>query len=462
MHYPQFPPNFLFGTATAAFQIEGSPDADGKGKSIWDVFTHTPGKIRTGENADIACDSYRNPKRDIGLMAELGLNAYRFSIAWSRILPEGRGQINQKGMDYYNRLVDSLLERDITPYITLFHWDTPQALQELCGGFAGRDMAHYFADYAEMFVKSLGDRTKNWITLNEPWEHAAFGHLLGTHAPGRHNPFAYFRVAHHELLGHGLAVERIRSASPDARVGITLSLTPIYPATSKPKDVAAAKVADQFFNDFYLDGIFKGSYPNPLWKQIGIARPKVGAEDMKIISRPIDFLGVNYYSREFARAAWYVPFLRAWVEEVPVHDQEQLINGIQYTNAGREVYPPAFYTMLMRLKNEYGNPYMYITENGASFTDVVENEFVHDPLRISFLEGYMEAAAQAIRDGLNLHGYFIWSMVDNFEWSSGFSKRFGLVHVDHNTQQRIIKDSGLWVREMIRSQERLHLSTPES
>jgi beta-glucosidase len=452
MSDPQFPPHFLFGTATAAFQVEGSPQADGKGQSIWDVFTHTPGKIRSGENADTACDTYRHPERDIALMTELGLNAYRFSIAWSRVLPEGRGHINQKGMDYYSRIVDLLLDRDITPYITLFHWDTPQALQDRCGGFAGRDMAGYFADYAEGVVKALGDRAKNWITLNEPWEHAGFGHLLGTHAPGRHNPFTYFRVAHHELLGHGLAVERIRSVSPDARVGITLSLTPIYPATTQPKDVAAARVADQFFNDFYLDGIFKGRYPNPLWKQIGIARPRIGAEDMKIISRPIDFLGVNYYSREFARAAWYIPFLRAWVDEVSVNDQEQMIHGVQYTNAGREVYPPAFYTMLMRLKNEYGNPLMYITENGASFTDLIENECVHDPLRISFLQGYMEAAAQAIRDGVNLHGYFIWSLVDNFEWNSGFSKRFGLVYVDHKTQQRIVKDSGFWVREMIRSQ----------
>jgi beta-glucosidase len=453
MSFPQFPPNFLFGTATAAFQIEGSPAADGKGKSIWDVFTHKPGKIRTGENADIACDSYRNPERDLALMTELGLNAYRFSIAWSRVLPSGRGQVNQKGMDYYRRLVDLLLERDITPFITLFHWDTPQALQELCGGFAGRDMAEYFADYAEIVVKNLGDRAKNWITLNEPWEHAAIGYLLGVHAPGRHNPFTYFRVAHHELLGHGLAVERIRSVESDAKVGITLSLTPIYPRTTKPEDIAAAKVAHQFFNDFFLDGVFKGSYPNPLWKQAGIARPKIGADDMKIISRPIDFLGVNYYSREFARAAWYVPFLRAWVDEVPVNDQEQVINGVQYTNAGREVYPPAFYNTLIHLRDQYGNPDMYITENGASFTDVLVTGRVHDNLRISFLEGYMEAAAQAIRDGVNLHGYFIWSLIDNFEWNSGFSKRFGLVYVDHVTQQRVIKDSGYWVQELIRSQQ---------
>ena len=454
MSYPQFPPDFLFGTATAAFQIEGSPTVDNKGKSIWDVYTHTPGKIVTGENADLACDTYRNPERDLDLMTELNFNAYRFSIAWSRVLPEGRGQVNQKGMDYYRCLVDLLLERDITPFITLFHWDTPQALQELCGGFAGRDMAYYFADYAETVVKALGDRAKNWITLNEPWEHAAFGHLLGTHAPGHHNPFTYFRVAHHELLGHGLALERIRSILTDARVGITLSLTPIYPASSNPKDISAAKVANQFFNDFYLDGIFKGAYPNPLWKKAGIARPRVHADDMKIISAPVDFLGVNYYSREFARAAWYVPFLGAWVDEVQVNHQEQIINGQQYTNAGREVYPPAFYDMLMRLKDDYGNPHMYITENGASFTDTIDDGRVYDPLRIAFLEGYMEAVAQAIRDGVNLHGYFIWSLVDNFEWNNGFSKRFGLVHVDHVTQKRIVKDSGRWVAKMIQMQGR--------
>jgi len=452
MEYPQFPPKFLFGTATAAFQIEGSPRFDGKGASIWDTFTHKPGKVITGENADVACETYANPERDLALISELGFNAYRFSIAWSRVLPEGRGRVNQKGMDYYSRLVDSLLARNILPFITLFHWDTPQVLQDLCGGFAGRDMAFYFADYAEIVVKALGDRAKHWITLNEPWEHAAFGHLLGIHAPGRHNPFVYFRAAHHQLLGHGLAVERIRSASPDARVGITLSLTPIYPVTEKSKDAAAARVANQFFNDFYLDGIFKGSYPDPLWKKIGIARPRVDAEDMSIISRPVDFLGVNYYSREFARAAWYVPFLGAWVDEVDTGGKEAVVNGYQYTDTGREVYPPAFYELLMRLKNEYGNPLMYITENGASFTDTLENGRVHDPLRVSFLEGYMNAAATAIQDGVNLKGYFIWSLMDNFEWNNGFSKRFGLTYVDHTTQERTIKDSGYWVKKMIEAQ----------
>ncbi|NTU75716.1 MAG: family 1 glycosylhydrolase, partial [Anaerolineaceae bacterium] len=284
------------------------------------------------------------------------------------------------------------------------------------------------------------------------WEHAAFGHLLGTHAPGHHNPFTYFRVAHHQLLGHGLAVERIRAASPDARVGITLSLTPIYPATDLKKDAAAAKVANQFFNDFFLDGIFKGSYPNPLWKRIGIARPKVGVDDMSIISHPVDFLGVNYYSREFARSAWYVPFLGAWVDEVKTGGKELTVNGRHYTVNGREIYAPAFYDQLMRLKTEYGNPLLYITENGAAFSDQLENGKVHDPQRIAFLEAYMNEAAHAIRAGVNLKGYFIWSLIDNFEWSLGYSARFGLVHVNHATQERTIKDSGYWVRDMIQNQ----------
>ena len=448
--YPQFPKDFLFGTATSAYQIEGSPYADGKGPSIWDTFTYTVGKIEGGDKADTACDTYANPSPDLDLMRALNLNAYRFSVAWARVLPTGRGTVNQKGLDYYNRLVDELLRRNIAPFVTLFHWDTPQGIQDVCQGFAGRDCASYFADYSEIVARSLGDRVKNWITLNEPWEHAALGHLLGVHAPGMHNPWAYFRVAHHQLLGHGLAVERIRSLWPDARVGVTLSLTPIVPVS--PKDEKAAGIANQFFNDFYLDAIFKGRYPEPLWSRIRLARPKLAPEDMRIISRPIDFLGVNYYSREFARSAWYVPFLGAWVDEVKTGGKELTVNGRHYTVNGREIYAPAFYDQLMRLKTEYGNPLLYITENGAAFSDQLENGKVHDPQRIAFLEAYMNEAARAIRNGVNLKGYFIWSLIDNFEWSLGYSARFGLVHVNHATQERTIKDSGYWVRDMIRNQ----------
>jgi beta-glucosidase len=452
MPYPQFPPGFIFGTASSAFQIEGACNVDGKGPSIWDTFSHTPGKITTGDTAETACDAYAHPERDLNLMRQLGLNAYRFSIAWTRILPSGRGQVNQKGLDYYSRLVDAVLERGMLPFVTLYHWDMPQALQDQCGGFAGRDCAAYFADYAEVAASALGDRVQHWITLNEPWEHATLGHLLGAHAPGRHNPWATFRAAHHQLLAHGLAVERIRAAAPGAEVGITLSLTPILPLTGKPADIQAARVANQFFNDFYLDAVLKGVYPDLLWRKIGLARPPVAPGDMQIISRPMDFLGINYYSREFARAAWYVPFLGAWVDEVATHGVEGVYNGREYTATGREIYPPGLYDLLIKLKNDYGNPTLYITENGAAFADRLEDGCVHDRPRIAFLDGYLSEAARAIRDGADIRGYFIWSLVDNFEWNVGYSARFGLVYVDHTTQVRLVKNSGFWVGEMIRSQ----------
>jgi beta-glucosidase len=452
MPYPQFPQGFLFGTASSAFQIEGGCSVDGKGPSIWDTFTHTPGKIHAGDTAETACNTYADPDTDINLMSKLGLNAYRFSIAWSRVLPTGDGRVNTPGMDYYSRLVDKLLERGISPFITLYHWDMPQALQERCGGFAGRDCAAYFADYAAKVVHHLGDRVKNWITLNEPWEHAALGHFLGGHAPGKHNLWTYFRVAHHQLLGHGMAVERIRSLCPDAQVGITLSTTPVYPATSNPRDARAAVVASQFLNEFYLDAVIKGAYPEPLWGRSRLARPQVAAGDMEIISRPLDFLGINYYSREFGRAAWYVPFLGAWIDEVATGGKEAVINDRLYTASGREVYPRGMYDLLMRIKNEYGNPPIYITENGAAFTDRLEDGCVHDAQRTAFLDGYMSEAAHAIQDGLDLRGYFIWSLTDNFEWNLGYSARFGLVYVDFATQQRTIKDSGLWLKEVIQNQ----------
>jgi beta-glucosidase len=450
--YPQFPKDFVFGTATAAFQIEGGWNADGKGPSIWDTFTHEPGEIKTGDDAEVACNTYHDYQTDIDLLAQLNFNAYRFSIAWSRVLPQGKGAVNAKGLDYYDRVVDALLAKNITPFVTLFHWDLPQALEDSIGGFAGRDCAYHFADYAEVVVKRLGDRAKHWITLNEPWEHACFGHLLGDHAPGQHNPWTYFRVAHHQLLGHGLALQRIRSISPDARVGTTLSMSPILPATHRPKDVRAALIGDQFFNGFFFDAIFKGRYPDPLWSRVRLVRPKVQPDDMKIISQPIDFLGLNYYSREFGRYAWNVPFLQFWSDGNMDFDHEQVIDGMPYTASGREIYPEGLYDCLLRIKRDYNNPLLYITENGAAFTDVVENDRVHDPLRVMYLDGYLTAAQRAMLAGVNLQGYFIWTLMDNFEWQEGYGKRFGLIHVDHQTQKRIIKDSGYWVRDMIQNQ----------
>ncbi|MCP4199955.1 MAG: beta-glucosidase [Proteobacteria bacterium] len=452
MSYPQFPKNFLFGTATAAYQIEGGWNADGKGLSIWDTFCRTPGKIHGGESGEIACNTYHDFHTDIDLMSALGLNAYRFSIAWPRIQPQGFGEVNRKGLDYYSRLVDALLQKGITPFVTLFHWDLPQALYDYYRGFGGRETANYFADYAEIVVRRLGDRVKYWITLNEPWEHAALGYFLGEHAPGERNPRAYFCVAHHQLLGHGMAVERVRGLVPDAKIGIALSQHLIHARTNSDTDRQAAAIADQFMNTWYLDALYRGAYPEPLWSRARWLRPQVYPGDLELISQPTDFLGINYYSRNFARHAWYIPFLHAWIDGDLTAEKEFVDEGRQYTSMGWEVYPQGIYDVITRLKNEYDNPVIYITENGAAFTDLLVDGRVHDPLRRSFLDQYMRKTANAISDGADVRGYFIWSLMDNFEWATGYSKRFGLIYVDHTTQERTTKDSGYWVREMITAQ----------
>lgn len=454
MSYPQFPQGFFFGTASSAFQIEGSPEADGKGASIWDQYSHRKGTIREGDTADIACNTYIEPVSDLDRMSDLGFNSYRFSIAWSRIFPEGIGQVNQKGLDYYDRLVDLILERQLTPFVTLYHWDMPLALFNQYQGFASRQAAYDFAEYVAVVVKALGDRVKHWITLNEPWEHASLGYLLGRHAPGIRNPWKAVAAIHHQLLGHGLAVERIRTLAPDASVGIALSQSPGVPYSPRPnpREVAAARLADQAFNELFLDAIFRGVYPEPVWSRIRPLQPKIAAGDMEIISAPIDFLGINYYSREFVRPAWYVPLVGFVPEDVQTYGHEVNLGGRAFTASGWEIYPQAFYDLLMKLKNEYGNPPVIITENGAAFEDVLVEDRVHDPLRVRFLADYMGQAARAARGGLNLKGYFIWSLTDNFEWSQGYSVRFGLVYVDFHTQQRTVKDSGRWVAELIRSQ----------
>jgi beta-glucosidase len=448
MSYPQFPKGFLFGSATAAFQVEGGWNEDGKGLSTWDVFMHQAARAAHSHSAEVACDTYHNFQTDINLMAELGLNSYRFSTAWSRILPAGKGQVNAKGLDYYKRLVDALLEKNILPFITLFHWDMPQDLFLSCGGFAGRDAAAYFADYVEVTVRALGDRVKHWITLNEPWEHAMMGHFLGEQAPGIRNPWTYFRVAHHELLGHGLAVKCIRSLSPDAKVGITLSQFPVYPRTNTAKDYDAASFADLFVNRFFLDGIYRGEYPAKLWERAWPLRPPIKAEDMQIIAQPTDFLGVNYYNRMFANQVWYLPILQAWIDRNTPKNMYDPVLG--------DAYPHGIYELAMRYRDEYGNPPMYITENGcgddASVVYDLAHGRVHDPLRQQYLERYLAELAQAARDGADVRGYFVWTTMDNLEWAHGYTMRMGLLHVNHATQQRTVKDSAYWYRDLIRSQ----------
>jgi beta-glucosidase len=437
-----FGKDFLFGAATAAYQIEGGWNEDGKGRSIWDVFSHTKGKIRDGATGDVACGTYHDFQTDVEIMAALGLNAYRFSVSWSRVMPEGRGKVNEKGLDYYSRLVDALLEKGIRPFITLFHWDTPEALFRQYGGFAGRETASCFADYSALVVKRLGDRVKDWITLNEPWEHAMFGHFLGEHAPGIRNPWTYFKVAHHELLGHGLAVQAIRAARGGMNVGITLSQFPVYPARFEPKgkDMDSVELADEFINRFYLDGVFRGRYPENLFRRLWPIVPKVKPGDMETIVQPIDFLGVNYYSRIFAARKWYIPFLRTWVDRAPTDHR------YDHPVLGPQGYPEGFLELAKRYRKEYGNPVVYITENGT-----VGGE-LRDANRIEYTRLYLEALRTAIDQGADIRGYFHWTLIDNFEWSSGLSCPMGLVQVEHSTQKRTVRDSGYWYRDLIAGQ----------
>ena len=444
----QFPRGFAFGTATAAFQIEGGWNEDGKGDSIWDTFMHHPRRAIHRRAAEMAVDTYHDFQTDVDLMAQLSHNAYRFSIAWARVLPEGRGQVNLKGLDYYQRLVDALLEKSITPFITLYHWDMPQALASAYGGFIGRRGAYDYADYVEVVVKALGDRVKHWITLNEPWEHAMFGHFLGEHAPGKRNPWAYFKVAHHELLAHGLGVQRIRSLSPDAKVGITLSQFPVFPTEDTLRNREAALFADLFVNRFYLDGLYRGVYPEVLWRRLWLFKPPIQNGDMEIISQPTDFLGVNYYSPLFAYYSWDIPFFQAWIDRKTPMGRKYVEDAM----LGPGPYPSGIYQLAMRYRDEYGNPPVYITENGTATQDKVEDGRVHDLYRQRYLELYLAQLRRAISEGADIRGYFMWSLMDLCEWALGYTCPMGMIYVDHETQKRIVKDSAYWYRDLIRSQ----------
>ncbi|MBP6786384.1 MAG: beta-glucosidase [Candidatus Promineofilum sp.] len=448
----QLPRDFLFGAATSAYQIEGGWDADGKGPSIWDRFSHQPGRIHNGDTGDTAAETYRDFQTDIDIMRGLGLDAYRFSIAWSRVMPDGRGRVNNKGLDYYDRLVDELLAQGLLPFPTLFHWDMPQALQDVKGGFAQRDAAEYFADYATTVVGRLGDRVDHWTTLNEPWVHATLGCLIGAHAPGRRNPWAYLRTVHYQLLAHGLAAARIRSLSPTARVGIALNLTPFYPAGDGRHDREAADMGDQLLNRLFLDPLFRGRYPDPLWRKMRLFQPRIRPGDMDLIAQPLDFLGVNYYTRSVLRYHRLVPLLHLWPKDLGIIAGLDVEAEGTYTAMGWEVYPAGLFETLLRLKKEYGNPTIYVTENGAAFLDTVEPDGrIRDEARRVYLEQHLAVVGAAARAGVDVRGYFVWSIIDNFEWAHGYDKRFGLVHVDFATQQRIIKDSGYWYARLIRA-----------
>lgn len=438
---PTFPKDFIWGAATASFQIEGATTEDGRGESIWDRFCATPGKVLNGDTGDPACDHYHRWREDIALMKGLGLQAYRFSLAWPRIFPNGTGQLNQKGLEFYDRLVDGLLEAGIKPYATLYHWDLPQALQDR-GGWANRDTAYAFAHYADVVARALGDRVAGWITHNEPWCASILSYWIGEHAPGLKNGPA-LEAAHHILLSHGLAVPAIRAAAPNAEVGITLNFSPAHPASDSPADIAAARRHDGFFNRWFADPLYRASYPEDmveLYAKMGAGAP-VRDGDMQVIAAPIDFLGVNYYNR-------------AVIKDDPGGDSPLGYTTLrpegEYTHMDWEVYPEALRELLVRLHADYAPGRLYVTENGAAYPDeLAADGRVHDAARARFLERHFAAVHAAIQQGAPVKGFFVWSLMDNFEWAWGYSRRFGIVYVDYATQRRTPKDSAHYVTDVI-------------
>jgi beta-glucosidase len=440
----QFPANFLWGTATASYQIEGAWDEDGKGESIWDRFTHTPGCIQDGSTGDVACDHYHRWPEDVAMMADLGLQAYRFSIAWPRILPDGRGPINRAGIDFYSRLVDTLLEANIIPFVTLYHWDLPQALQEQ-GGWPLRATGEAFVEYADVVSQQLGDRVKHWITHNEPWCIGFLSHQLGEHAPGHQDWNEAIRASHHVLLSHGWAVPVIRRNSSGAEVGITLNYTHATPASSSPADRAAARWFDGYFNRWFTDPVYGRHYPADMVADYETAGhlPNgldfVQPGDMETIAVQTDFLGANYYTREVQRS-----------EEATDNEPQTIFPDLAKTEMGWEVYPEGLYHLLCRLHFHYNVPKIYITENGASYSTGPDADGkVRDQNRLAYLRQHFAATHRAIEAGAPVAGFFVWSLMDNFEWAKGYLQRFGIVWVDFETQRRIPKESARWLSGVI-------------
>ncbi len=453
----KFPKNFFWGTATAAYQIEGAVLEDGKGTSIWDTFAHTKNKIHNADTGDFACDHYHRFKDDVRLMQALNTNAYRFSAAWSRIQPNGKGKPNPKGIAFYDQLLDALLEAGIAPFMTLYHWDLPQALEETRdsesrGGWANRDTALRFAEYAHLMAQHFGSRVEGIITLNEPLVFTMLGHVTGQHAPGHTDLSLAFRVAHHALLAHGLAVQGIREACKTP-VGIALSMSYVEPVTDSSEDVFAANALDALMNRLFADPIYKGHYP-PELEAFLPALPENFTDDLPTIAQPLDFLGVNYYFRYLVQT----PKANSTAEGVaallqfagmPVEIIPEAARGNPTTGFGWEVYPKGLYQQLEKVHLDYAPKHIFITENGAAYPDEMRDGAVHDPERRRYLELHLEQCALLIEQGIPLEGYFCWSLLDNFEWAEGYSQRFGLYHVDFATQQRTLKSSGAWYRDFI-------------
>ena len=439
----RFPDNFLWGAATAAYQIEGSPLADGAGASIWQRFSHDPRLMATkGDTGDVACDHYNRMEADVALMKSLGLQAYRFSVAWGRVLPDGTGRVNEAGLAFYERLVDTLIANGIEPLCTLFHWDMPAALDDR-GGWLNRDSAKWFADYARIMFERLDGRVRKWVTLNEPWVVTDGGYLHGALAPGHKNMFEAPIASHNLMRAHGAAVKVYREVGAH-EIGLVVNIEPKYPASDSPEDIAATARADAYMNRQYLDPALKGEYPAELKDIFGEAWPDWPASDLTDIAQPVDFIGINYYTRNVVRhdeTQW--PLKASMVMQI----------GKTYTETGWEVHAPALTDLLKEFKRRYGDTPLYITENGAAFYDppVAAEDGVHDPLRVSYLKGHIAAVGEAIAAGVDVRGYMLWSLFDNLEWSLGYSKRFGMVHVDFVSQTRTPKASAHLYRRIIAS-----------
>lgn len=438
-----FPEGFLWGTATAAYQIEGAYNEDGKGESIWDRFCMNPGNIKKGDTGNIACDHYHLFEKDIDIMKELGVNTYRFSVSWPRIFPDGKGRPNSKGIDFYKRLLDKLLKYNIKPSITLYHWDLPQKLQDI-GGWANREITDYFEQYAGYMFKEFKDTGSHWVTHNEPAVTVMSGYWNGSFAPGIKDPSTAIAASHNILLSHGKAVRAFRESGAEGEIGIALNIWPNYPGTNKKEDIEAAERVNDASVNWYIDPILKGKYPEGMLKLYSekLVLPEITEKDMRLISEPIDFMGINYYSCNFIKNSTGTGF----------YDADCVPTQYDVTDFEWLIYPEGLYKVLVDINNSHSGLKLFVSENGAAFNDMIDrNVNIEDAGRLDYLYKHFLQAHRAIQDGVNLAGYYVWSLMDNFEWAHGYSKRFGIVYVDFKTQKRTIKKSGHWYKDVIKN-----------
>lgn len=439
-----FTKDFIFGASTASYQIEGAWNEDGKGESIWDRFSHIPRKMLDNSTGDVACEHYHRYKDDIKLMKELKLKSYCFSISWPRIFPEGTNQVNIKGLDFYKRLINELVDNGIQPCVTLYHWDLPQKLQDI-GGWSNRDVTEYYREYAALMFKEFGDLVNIWITHNEPWTVAFLGHWQGHLAPGITDFSTALLVSYNLLLSHGKTVKTYREMNQNGKIGISLNMSPVYPATQNNEDKIAGKRYDGFLNRWFADPIFKGAFPQDMieWYADKVVLPDIRKEDLKVMSTPIDFLGLNYYDPSCIKYHF-----NKWPLDFDYAD----MNIDNTTDSGWPIYPEGLYDYLTKLHRDYNGIKIMITENGAYFNDYVTKDGkIIDEKRLNFIQSHLKQAHRAICEGVNLEGYYVWSLMDNLEWQFGYKPRFGIIYIDYKTQKRIIKKSGCWYREVIRN-----------